>query len=90
MKHWEEKLATYVYNHCNICNIPNYFCNIHMKYLQHTSETSKTLGIYAYNVTLVSGDHHVRRVDELDNRLDGQSEEYHRLGHRELLLLGTE
>jgi hypothetical protein len=43
MKHWEEKLATYVYNHCNICNIPMYFCNIHMKHLQHTYETSETL-----------------------------------------------
>jgi hypothetical protein len=26
-----------------ICNIPIYFCNIHMKHLQHTSGTSKTL-----------------------------------------------
>ena len=46
MKH-EQKLATYVYNHCNICNISIYFCNIHMRYLQHTSETSKTLETYA-------------------------------------------
>jgi hypothetical protein len=27
----------------NICNIPIYFCNIHMKHLQHNSKTSKTL-----------------------------------------------
>jgi hypothetical protein len=40
MKHWEQELATYVYNHCNITI---YFCNIRMKYLQHTSETFKTL-----------------------------------------------
>ena len=31
MEHWEQKLAIYVYNHCNICNISIYFCNIHMK-----------------------------------------------------------
>ena len=36
MKHWENKFATYVYNHCNI---PINFCNIDIKYLQHTSET---------------------------------------------------
>jgi hypothetical protein len=47
MKHLEQTLATYVYNHCNMCNIPFYFFNIHMKYLQHTSETSETLEIYA-------------------------------------------
>ena len=43
MKHWEQTVATYVYNHCNICNIPIYFCNIRMKHLKHTYETSKTL-----------------------------------------------
>jgi hypothetical protein len=43
MIHWEWKLATYVYNHCNICNIPIYFYNIHMKRLQYTCETSETL-----------------------------------------------
>jgi hypothetical protein len=32
-----------VYNYCNICNIPIYFCDIHTKQLQHTYETSKTL-----------------------------------------------
>jgi hypothetical protein len=42
MKHWEQKLATYVDNHYNICNISIYFCNIHMKHLQHTSETYET------------------------------------------------
>ena len=50
MKHWEQTFATYVYNHCNICNIPIYFCNIHLKHLQHTSETSETLKIYACNM----------------------------------------
>jgi hypothetical protein len=47
MKHWKQTFATYVYNHCNICNIPIYFCNIHLKHLQHTSKTFKT---YAYNM----------------------------------------
>jgi len=50
MKHQEQKLATYVYNHCNICNIPIYFCNIHLKHLQRTSKTSETLERYACNM----------------------------------------
>ena len=50
MKHREQKLATYVYNHCNICNIPIYFCNIHLKHLQRTSKTSETLERYACNM----------------------------------------
>ena len=29
---------------------PIYLCNIHIKQLQHTSETSKTLKTYAYNM----------------------------------------
>jgi hypothetical protein len=34
--------ATYVYNHCKICNIPIYFCNIYLKHFQHTFETLET------------------------------------------------
>jgi hypothetical protein len=34
--------ATYMYIHYNICNIRIYLCNIHMKHLQHTSETLET------------------------------------------------
>jgi hypothetical protein len=34
-EHVEQRLATYVYSHCNI---PIYFCNIHTKHLQHTFE----------------------------------------------------
>ena len=37
MKHWKQKLATYAYNHCNICNIRSTFatsilnnCNIYL------------------------------------------------------------
>jgi hypothetical protein len=45
-------LATYVYSHSNICNIPIYFCNIHMKHLQHTYETPETLETYACNTRL--------------------------------------
>jgi len=45
-----QMLATYVYNHCNIYNIPIYFCNIRMKYLQRTSKTSETLERYACNM----------------------------------------
>jgi hypothetical protein len=39
MKHWKHELATYVYNHYNMCNIPIYFYNIRMKHLQRTSKT---------------------------------------------------
>jgi hypothetical protein len=38
-KHLKQTLTTYVYSHCNICNIPIYFYNIHLNHLQHTSET---------------------------------------------------
>jgi hypothetical protein len=50
MKHLEQTLVTYMYSHCNICNIPIYFCNISMTHLQHTSETSETFEIYACNM----------------------------------------
>jgi hypothetical protein len=50
MKYLEQMLATYVYNHCNMCNIPIYFCNIHIKHLQRTSETPETLEIYTCNM----------------------------------------
>jgi hypothetical protein len=40
-------LATYVYNHCNI---PIYFCNIRMKQLKHTSETTEILETWACNM----------------------------------------
>jgi hypothetical protein len=44
MKHLEQTFEIYLYSHCNICNITIYFCNIHMKHLQHTYET---IEIYA-------------------------------------------
>jgi hypothetical protein len=50
MKYWKQKLATYVYNHCNICNTPIYFYNIRMKYLQPTYKTYETLETYACNM----------------------------------------
>ena len=50
MKYWERKLETCVYNHCNICNNPIYFCNIHLNHLQHASDPSETLEMYAYNM----------------------------------------
>jgi hypothetical protein len=43
MKNLEHTLETYVYSHCNMCNIPIYLYNIDIKYLQHTSETSEHL-----------------------------------------------
>ena len=48
---------TYMYSHCNMCNIPIYFCNIDVKHLQNTFETSETLETYAFqcNITLLLG-----------------------------------
>jgi hypothetical protein len=43
MKHLEHTLETYVYSHCNVCNILIYFCNIHIKHLQHISKNLKHL-----------------------------------------------
>jgi hypothetical protein len=43
--------ATYVYHHSNICNISIDFCNIHMKQLKHTSETTETLETWARNMS---------------------------------------
>jgi hypothetical protein len=42
--------ATYVYNHCNICNVPIYFSNIQIKQLKHTFETSETFETYVCNI----------------------------------------
>jgi hypothetical protein len=42
MKHLEHKLKTYVYSHCNMCNIRIYFCNIEMKHLKHLKHTLAT------------------------------------------------
>jgi hypothetical protein len=39
MKYLEHTLETYVYSHCNMCNISIYFCNIHLKHLKHTLAT---------------------------------------------------
>ena len=50
MKHFEPILETYVHRHCNMCNIPIYFCNIDVKHLQHTLETSETLKTYVCNM----------------------------------------
>jgi hypothetical protein len=50
MKHWKQKLATYMFNYCNVCNIAIYFCNFSVKYLQHTSKTLETLETYACNM----------------------------------------
>jgi hypothetical protein len=50
MKHREQKLSTYAYNHCNICNVPIYLCNIHTEHLQHTYETFETLETYVCNM----------------------------------------
>jgi hypothetical protein len=97
MKHLEQIVATYVYSHCNKCNVPIYFCNIHMNTYNIPLEYPKHFILlqHVMHDTLVGGDHHVSCVEELDSRLDGQiragkwrSEEHHGLGRRELLPLG--
>ena len=54
MKHLEQTFATYVYSHCNICNILIYFCNIHMntcniplKHLKHLKHMLATCAFSA-------------------------------------------
>ena len=42
MKHFEQTIATYVYSHCNMCNILTYFYNNNIKYLQYTFEIFET------------------------------------------------
>jgi hypothetical protein len=51
MKYLEQMFATYMYSHCNMCNILIYFCNIHMNHLQHTSETSETNKTYGCEIS---------------------------------------
>jgi hypothetical protein len=46
MKHSEHTLETYMYSHCNMCNILIYFCNIKMKHLKHLKHTFAT---WAFN-----------------------------------------
>jgi hypothetical protein len=41
-----------------MCNIPIYFCNIHIKHLQHISETSKILETYIATCTFSATQHH--------------------------------
>jgi hypothetical protein len=50
MKHLKQTLATYMFSHCNICDIPIYFCNIYTKPLQHISEISTTTETYICNI----------------------------------------
>jgi hypothetical protein len=51
MKNLEHTFATYVYSHCNICNIPIYFYNIYIKHFQHAYETPETLETYTSGTT---------------------------------------
>jgi hypothetical protein len=44
-----------VYSHYNLCNIPIYFYNIDIQYLQHIYETSKTLQTYYFNMHFQHG-----------------------------------
>jgi hypothetical protein len=43
MKHLEHILTTYVYSHCNRCNI-------RMKHMQHPNKTAETLGTDTCNI----------------------------------------
>jgi hypothetical protein len=48
MKHLKQTLVTYSIAIANICNIPIYFCNIHIKHLQHNSKTFETDETYVF------------------------------------------
>jgi hypothetical protein len=71
LKHWEQKLATYVYIHCNICNILIYFycftistrntCNIQMKHLKHLKDSFATCISSAQCHLVVWTNHRARR-----------------------------
>jgi hypothetical protein len=50
MKHLKQMLATYVYSHCNICNIPDLLLQHLYEHLQHTSETFVIIKTYVYNI----------------------------------------
>ena len=56
IKHLEHTLETYVYSHCNMCNILIYFCNIKMKYLQHPDETSEIFETYSCKIVFFLGE----------------------------------
>jgi hypothetical protein len=43
----EHTLQTYVHSHCNMCNIPIYFCNTNTKHMQRASETFETQHMFA-------------------------------------------
>jgi hypothetical protein len=57
LQYTSEKLdETFGTDYCNMCNIPIYFCNIHMKHLQHTSETIETYSCnmcFEHNISLL-------------------------------------
>jgi hypothetical protein len=44
IKYFEQTPAIYVYNHCNMCNIGNYHCNIHMKHLKYLTHAFCNIG----------------------------------------------
>jgi hypothetical protein len=46
LQHVSKTLATYA----TYATFPIYFCNVHIKQLQHSSETSETLEIYICNI----------------------------------------
>jgi hypothetical protein len=70
-------LATCLYSHYNMCNIPIYFCNIDVKHLQLTSEKFETLKIYVCNmrfqrnITLLLGRMEARRCGARRQRGSG-------------------
>jgi hypothetical protein len=47
-----------MYSYCNICNIPIYFCNSHIKYLRYISEILETYACnmrFQRNISLLLG-----------------------------------
>jgi hypothetical protein len=57
-----------VYSYCNICK-PDLLCNIYMKHLQHTSETSEIFETYACNMRFQQNKAGRRANEELHSRI---------------------
>jgi hypothetical protein len=50
MKYLEHTFETYVYSHCNMCNIRIYFCNTDTKHLQHAFSAQHLLDAWEWRL----------------------------------------
>jgi hypothetical protein len=88
MKHFEQTLATYLWNTCNIYNIWINFCNIQMKHLKYTSKTLETYSLHFPKQSCYGHRHPMGSSDRMPAQLGksrGQALCTHR-GHYPFLL----